>query len=581
VRRRTTAVPAALVVACLALAGCGVSMPERGPVVEIAATGSQRDSGGVSINPRRPGAGDSRQRIVRGFLDAMTATPPIQTSVAREFLTQEARTDWQPTGMVIYGNVSTPIHNGKVEAKLVDADRTDARGAWLGPVSDEDATLKFPMQIEDGEWRISEPPPWLVVPKSWFEQRFRQVSLYFFDPSATMLIPEPVFVPGGQQFASALVNGLLQGPSSELTATEQNFLPRNLRSVAVPVSSDGLARVELTSDSGDAPDQAQEQAELMVSQLAWTLSQDPSIERFVVTVDDRPVQLAGESEFSVEHGHEYAPYVAGSSTLLFGLRAGRMVGGSPQNLATVSGPFGSGGYLLRSVAVDLRADQVAGVASNGRTLWVGPVKDTGSEPRTLMNAGEDLLRPAWDFSGRLWEIDRRADGAVVSYLRGDQMRELDVPGISGEDVKDFLVSRDGSRIIAVIRKDGRYVIMASRVLTAGDGRVIRADAADDVTPPDDDDGVIRDIAWRSPTTIVVLRPVGRGLFQARSASVDGGSSLDPLLVPINDDVTGLAGTPVPGESTFAVSNGHLVDLTDPRTPSVLIDDGVTSLGYVG
>ena len=96
---------------------------------------------------------------MRGFLDAMTATPPIQTSVAREFLTQEARDDWQPTGMVIYASVSTPSGNNEVEARLVGADRTDARGAWLGPLPDEESTIQFPMELEDGEWRISEPPP--------------------------------------------------------------------------------------------------------------------------------------------------------------------------------------------------------------------------------------------------------------------------------------------------------------------------------------------------------------------------------------------------------------------------------------
>lgn len=579
-RRRTTA----LALACLALTGCGVSMPERGPVVEISTTGSQRDSGGVVINPRRPGAGDSPERIVRGFLDAMTATPPIQTSVAREFLTQEARADWQPTGMVIYANVSTPSHNNRVEARLVGAVRTDARGAWLGPVPDEESTIQFPMDLEDGEWRISEPPPWLVVPKSWFEQRFRQVSLYFFDPSARMLIPEPVFVPGGQQFASTLVKALLQGPSTDLTATEQTFLPSNLRSiVSVPVSDSGVAQVDLTSDTGDAPLPSPEQIDLLVSQLAWTLRQDPAIGRFRVTIDGQPVQLAGEnSEFSVDHGHAYAPYVAGSSTLIFGLRDGRMVGGSPQNLETVSGPFGSGGYLLRTVSADLRADRVAGVSSNGTTLWVGPVKDTGSAPTAVITTGEDLLRPAWDYSGRLWEVDRRQGGAVVSYLRDGEMKDIHVPGISGEDVKDFLVSRDGSRILAVVRAGpGRDVILASRILTGGDGQVTRADAADDVTPAGDADVVFRDIVWRSPTSIVVLRPVTRQLFLARGASVDGGSSLDPLLVPVDGDVTGLAGTPVPGESIYAVADGTLVDLTDPQSSAVPIDEGVTSLGYVG
>ena len=57
------------------------------------------------------------------------------------------------------------------------------------------------MAIENGEWRIAEAPDALIVPETWFEQRFRQVSLYFFDPSAQILVPEPVFVPRGDQLA--------------------------------------------------------------------------------------------------------------------------------------------------------------------------------------------------------------------------------------------------------------------------------------------------------------------------------------------------------------------------------------------
>ncbi len=74
-------------------------------------------------------------------------------------------------------------------------------------------------------------------------------------------------------------------------------------------------------------------------------------------------------------------------------------------------------YSLRTVAPDLRAEQVAGVSAAGDTLSVAPVKDTGERPTDLITTGEDLLRPAWDFSGRLWEVDRRKTGAVVYYLR--------------------------------------------------------------------------------------------------------------------------------------------------------------------
>ena len=578
--RRTAAALAGLA-ACLVLSGCGFGMPDDGPVRETTTTGSSRDDEPASIDPPRPKSGDTREEIVRGFLYAMTATPAVRTSVAREFLTREASVDWKPSGMVIYDTVDTPRSNNTVDAQLVDAYRTDARGAWLGPVPEQDSTIPFPMELEDGEWRISQPPPYVMVPRTWFDQRFRQVSLYFFDPSATMLVPEPVFVPRGRQFASSLVNGLLQGPSTELS--EQDYFPAELRSfVSVPVSPGGIAQVDLTSDTEDAPLPSPEQADLLVSQLAWTLAQDPSISRFQVTIDGRQVQLPGQSSaFSVEHGHEYAPYVAGSSTLLFGVRDGVMVGGSPQNLQTVTGPFGSGGYVLRSVSTDLRAEGAAAVSATGTTLWMAPVKDNGTAADPLITDGEDLLRPSWDFSGRLWEVDRRRSGAVVQYLRGDQMRTLEVAGISHEHVKDFLVSRDGSRLVAVIRdneEDDRIVV--SRILTTGDGQVVGALAAEPVTP-EGEGGQIRDIAWRSPTSLVVLRPVTRTLFQARIASVDGAKGADTLSTPIGGAVLGLAGTPVPDEASYVFTQGALVDLDDPRGTAIEIDPDVDSLNYAG
>lgn len=586
-RRRTAAWAAA---AGLVLSACGIGMPDSGKVTETTTTGSDRADQPANIDPPRPKKGASQEDIVNGFLDAMTATPAVRTSVAREYLTQDASAGWKPTGLVIYGGVLTPRGNNPVEAKLIDADRIDERGAWLGPLSEDESTVTFPMELEGGEWRIDRPPPHVIVPQSWFEQRFQQVSLYFFDPSSTVLVPEPIFVPRGRQFASTLVNGLLQGPAPGLT--ELSYLPPGLRSVvSVRVSPSGVADVDLTSDAADAEMPSSDQSELLVSQLAWTLQQDSAIVRFRVFIDGQQVRLPGETEFGVDHGHEYAPYVAGSSTQLYGLRDGLMVGGSPQNLENVTGPFGQAGYALRTVSPDLRAEQVAAVSTSGSTLWLGPVKDSGTDPTKLIDTGEDLLRPVWDFSGRLWEVDRRRSGAVVYYYRKGKMHVLDVQGISNQDVKDFLVSRDGSRLIAVIREDAEHdSIVVSRILTTGDGQVARALAADEITDPTNPEGQIRDVAWRSTTSLVVLRPVSRELFQIRTASVDGATGLDSFSVTIDDDVVGLAGTPVPKEKIYAfaaavaandtAAHAELRDLAGARAEQIGLDPRVAMLSYV-
>ena len=591
--RRTALVIVSL--AALLLSGCGISMPESGPVVETTAGSTRSEDDTVNINPRRPGKDDTPEEIVRGFIEAMAATPAIKTSVAREFLTKEARTTWQPTGTMIYGGSLTTSRVSQgggsvVEAQLTDVSRTDARGAWLGAQPETAATLPFQVELEDEQYRISDPPDWLIVPQRWFEQRFRQVSLYFFDPTGSVLIPEPVFVPRGQQFASTLVNGLLAGPPTELADNELTLLPESLRSLSVPVT-DGVAQVDLTSDTGgDDVIPPPAEAEMLVAQLAWTLGQDPTIKAFQVAIGGRSLQLPdGETVFDVEDGHEYAPYVAGSSTLLFGLLDGKLVGGSPQNLEAVTGPFGVADYGLRSAVPDLRLDQAAAVTASGTSLMVASVKDTGESVTSPITAGEDLLPPAWDFSGRLWEVDRRATGSVVQYLQNGKVRDLDVPGISGADVKRFLVSRDGSRLIAVLRvDDDNDAIVVSRILTSGDGGVDRALPAVTVTAPDD--GHIRDIAWHSPTSLTVLRPVLRSTFQVRTATVDGApAGPDAVSITLNSEVAGLIGTPVPNESGYGFVRGApesgvpgaLVDVAGPQADAIAIDARVTSLGYVG
>ena len=349
------------------------------------------------------------------------------------------------------------------------------------------------------------------------------------------------------------------------------------------MSSEGIAQVDLASDAGDELMPAPAEAELLVSQLAWTLRQDPEIEAFRVSIGGRPVQLADQSTtFAVDHGHSYAPYVAGSSTQLFGLRDGVVVGGSETNLEPVAGPFGTPGLALRSVVPDLRADQAAVISESGTEVLVGGVRSDDT-PVAQIATGEDLLDPAWDFADRLWLVDRASGGSVVSYWQDGRQRTVDVPGISGEDVKDFLVSRDGTRLVAVLRVDAENdTLVASRILTNGDGTVRSALPAVSIGDGADLDPRIRSIAWRTPTSVLVLHPVSARLFKVRTASVDGApAGPDAVAVTLDSDVVGLAGTPVPGETQWAVTDEALSDLTGPRGNLVDVGPGLSSLGYAG
>ena len=132
--------------ALVAATGC-VRMPASGPVVETRSDAGAEIDSPIYIDPRPPQSGDSPTAVVRGFLDAMTATP-IQTTVARKFLTPDAAAAWHPEHATIaYGDASTPEGGAVVSITLSDANRLNARGAWRGPLARGQDTLHFSLGL--------------------------------------------------------------------------------------------------------------------------------------------------------------------------------------------------------------------------------------------------------------------------------------------------------------------------------------------------------------------------------------------------------------------------------------------------
>ena len=246
-RRLTQGVLAIAVM--VALSGC-IGLPEDGPVLDAEVAGERSQERVSSIDGRPPQPGASRLEVVKGFLDAMMAWP-ISTSIAKQYLTDDAAEEWRPNATVIYTSLGQPREDGStVTIPMRDAALLDDSGGWRGSIPADRSTLEFQMTVEDGEFRILEPMDALVVTSDWFKHRYRQASLYYFDPAAQVLVPEPVFVPVGESFATNLVNALLAGPPPRLHDVVQTFIPSGLSvGLSVPVV-DGVAALDL---QGDAP----------------------------------------------------------------------------------------------------------------------------------------------------------------------------------------------------------------------------------------------------------------------------------------------------------------------------------------
>src|SRR5690606_25052331 len=145
------------------------------------------------------------------------------------------------------------------------------------------------------------------------------------------------------------------------------------------------------------------------------------------------------------------------------------------------GPFGTEAAGLRSMGITLAGDRAVGVTRDGARALLAPVGQPGAVVEVVGGAN-DLLRPRFDFADRLWLVDRTRAGARV-LLRNSEGRaeEVQVPGVSGRNVTGFLVSRDSSRLLAVIRGPSRDRLVVLRVEHGGAGAVPKFDRPREIT----------------------------------------------------------------------------------------------------
>ena len=199
------------------------------------------------------------------------------------------------------------------------------------------------MTLEDGEWRIADAPDALVVPESWFEQRFRQVSLYFFDPTAQILVPEPVFVPRGEPVHHRADRGAAARPRARAWTASRaaSSRPGLDFDLSVPVSEDGVADISLRGYSGQLTPEA---SELMITQLAWTLRPGARRSRRSgsPSTASRSPRPAGRACSSVDEALGVRPDRARLQlTSSTACATGCSCPGQPDALAPVDGPMGT------------------------------------------------------------------------------------------------------------------------------------------------------------------------------------------------------------------------------------------------
>ncbi len=529
-KRRMNARGAALLAALLLLTGCA-SLPVSGPVHRVGADRSGRVSEPAYFSPPGPTRDDSPSAIVSGFLVAMQANP-LSTSVARSFLSARAKATWRPShGTIVYDAYTVEATARGVRVRLTDTRRLDSRGGWRGARAGSE-TLDIHLVAEKGQWRIDNPVDALVVPVSYFERSFARYNLYFYDQTGRVLLPDPVFIPRGEQTATNLVRGLLAGPGAAVSPVTRSAAPPGTTlDLSVVVTESGIAEVPLSREVLKA---GRQDLTHLVSELAWTLRQVPGVERFRITVGGTPLPLpAHQSDVPVTAGAGLDAGFTGDRPALWGLRGGRVVDLSTSSAFPVPGPLGRPGYSLRSLAVSDAPRRVAAVSGDGRTLFEAPadVRKPTARVRRVFDSGTDLLRPGYDMFGDLWLLDRGPRGARVYVVHAGRARELLVRGVTGGNVTGFSVAWDGSRLAVSLAVRNGAVARVVDVLRTDEGEVTGAGHQTALAPDVVDGARVVDLGWRDPGTLALLARPGGDTSRTVLVSSDGSPVAATVLQP--------------------------------------------------
>ena len=254
-------------------------------------------------SPRPVPRGRLPDEIVSGFLPRCRRA--AEHPVARSSSPPTRRPAGSPTGDARLPAPALDAVSGGSRVQLGDAQRLDSRGGWraAGPATRPARPAAGP---DNGEWRIQNPPDALVVPASYFEQRYTPVYLYFFDQSDRVLVPDRVYLPRGEQPATPLVRGAARRPGADSPTSRRTAFP------AAPARPRGAGhhgrRRRGAAQRRGAPADADRARPGSVAQLAWTLRQLRGVTPSRSPSVAAPVPLPdGRRDFSVQEGDAFSP----------------------------------------------------------------------------------------------------------------------------------------------------------------------------------------------------------------------------------------------------------------------------------
>lgn len=547
----------------LTLSACG-AMPRSGPVHKVIEPTEQTEQTAMAFNPQAPQVGASAQEIVEGFLAAGVGAQD-DYSVARKYLTPQLATTWKPdTRVLIHSGEPTTVprlNEGEFRTSLEISGELGSNGVLTSQPSGSTRVLDFVLTSVDGQWRISEAPDGVIVPRADFEQIFDPITLYFYsakDPN--YLVPDPRWFAKRSTASTAAVRALLSGPAGYLGTAVTSALPQtaSLSRSSVPVSG-GTAAVALSLANFDPADV--DEAHRMDQQLRATLRSVPNVEDVDLTINDAPVETSGSSSSEAVRSVTVPNRQIGVSDN----RLAFYQGGQSEDIPNVTLPEGAS---IARPAMGTEAT-IFGFVNNADSAVYTVASGRDPERRW---SGTQLTRPSFDRMDYVWGSDRSGTVHAVRASEEGEGSTVSAQWLENQHVASLRISREGSRALVVTTagSSSRATVWLAGVVRDDSGRPTELVKGNAVAADVDVDTA----QWISADEFVTTALDQDGNAQPRRYSVAGRYDELPSLT----GVTSIAGGNGPA-AVYGASDGKLYMLTGSSW--ALQSETVTDTAFAG
>lgn len=498
----------------LVLTACS-GIPVTGSVQQGSAV-VQADSGVIEFIPAGPLEDGSIEQILRGFIEA-SSSPVSDYAIARQFLTPSFATRWDANSAVhVDSGLRTITQTNTTAAELgfTLSATVDAQGRYTQAAANDRVTYPFSFELVNGQWRISSAPEGVVIDRFTFDQVYTSHPLYFFDSTQTLLVPDVRFFPNGASSSTRIMKALLVGPSPWLAeggAVVSAYPPGTaLVADSVPVTR-GVAAVDLNENALNTDSAGIRKMKQQATASLQSVDNISSVNLLVNGTEQNA--LIADSVDAV-----MPPSVDSRALVLTSDQYGYISGGSIEQSSQLAPVM----VALQPTAISVGfSGQLAAVLSTQGASFVRANAET-----VLADTRDGLIAPSLDPFGYMWSVPANDPTEMLAISTNGEQRAVTVPWKNADEILSVKVSRDGARVIALVREGADYQLLASSVVRGEKSVPLSLGTPIELNLAD---GVPVDVAWVDPTTVASLATSPDGTSRVVAQMIGGGFTLQSTL----------------------------------------------------